>query len=436
MKKHVLPKLLIASALAVTIGTTFALSSFQQKDEPVIQTLAGEGNYYSGISDDLTGTDLLNALHTLNSNKRKKTIGYDGLKTTLKLTERAASTPSDKMVGFYDNALVSASWDNQATWNREHIWPNSRGGGSKNKGGLSSPYVDADIHMTRPASVSINSARGNLMFGTIAGTTYDPGQYVAEYRGVAARIIFYCAIADTRLSLTENESDASSNSTMGKLSDLLRWNLQYAPTTDTNANLALQVEQNRNEVIYSNSSLQGNRNPFIDHPEYACKIWGNTNESTRRICGLSSDAPTAITLNDTEQTINVGETYQLRVASVTPENANNTVTWASSSNSIATVSTSGLVTGVKAGTVTITASSKINTFIKATCTITVVQNGGGDDSSETSETPPTSESEPSKPDNKKKGCHASLSMMSIFIPVLSGVVLVTLVIVRKKRKEE
>ena len=56
MKKHTLPKLLIASALAVTIGTTFALNRFQQKVEPATQTLAGEGSYYSGISDDLTGT--------------------------------------------------------------------------------------------------------------------------------------------------------------------------------------------------------------------------------------------------------------------------------------------------------------------------------------------------------------------------------------------
>ena len=433
MKKHVLPRLLIASALAVTIGTTFALSSFQQKDEPVIQTLAGEGSYYSGISDDLTGTDLLNALHTLNSTKRKKLVGYKPFRY---FAAKCDVDPdgSGKIIGFYDNKKVGPSWDSGSTWNREHVWPNVRDGDK----------VEDDAHMVRPAATSTNSNRGSQGFGT---DSYDPGQFVNYYRGAAARIIFYAAIADTSLQVVDfpfdydgvgNGNHGYPVGSMGSLSDMLQWNLQYQPqdTSFTGANdLARRTELNRNEVIQNDSDGQGNRNPFIDHQEYACKIWGNTNEKTRRICGLSSDAPTAITLNETDKTINVGETYQLRVASVTPENANNTVTWASSDNNIATVSTSGLVTGVKAGTVTITASSKVNTFIKASCAITVVQNGG-ETSSETSEEPTTSESEPSKPDNKKKGCHASLSMMSIFIPVISGVALVTLVIVRKKRKEE
>ncbi len=30
-------------------------------------------------------------------------------------------------------------------------------------------------------------------------------------------------------------------------------------------------EKNRNDIIYQH---QGNRNPFIDHPEFADKIWG------------------------------------------------------------------------------------------------------------------------------------------------------------------
>ncbi len=73
---------------------------------------------------------------------------------------------------------------------------------------------------------------------------------------------------------------------MGKLSDLLKWNLQYLPSTSETADTALRVEQNRNNVIESNAALQGNRNPFIDHPEYACKIWGNTNSATKSICGM------------------------------------------------------------------------------------------------------------------------------------------------------
>ena len=28
------------------------------------------------------------------------------------------------------------------------------------------------------------------------------------------------------------------------------------------------------------------RNPFIDDRNYACKIWGNTNSTTRALCGI------------------------------------------------------------------------------------------------------------------------------------------------------
>lgn len=48
----------------------------------------------------------------------------------------------------------------------------------------------------------------------------------------------------------------------GKLSTLLQWH-QQDPVDDW--------ERNRNNVIYE--SYQGNRNPFIDHPEWVTSIW-------------------------------------------------------------------------------------------------------------------------------------------------------------------
>ena len=228
--------------------------------------------YYSSISDSLTGKDLRDALNKLNSSKRKKTIGYKQHRYYYQYTERTPDMPEGKMLGFYDNALVSDTWDDQKTWNHEHVWPKSLGGGR----------VEGDIHMPRPTNVKINSDRGNKYY---AEDIYDPGQFVREYRGISARIIFYCAIADKSLSIIDDTSGGSSE--MGKLSDLLKWNLAYLPNTADDAPIAYRVEQNRNEQIYSHPQLQGNRNPFIDHPEYACKIWGTTNSETKKICGLN-----------------------------------------------------------------------------------------------------------------------------------------------------
>ena len=232
-------------------------------------------DYYKDISETAQGTELLNALNSLNTTKRKSLIRYSGFKTMFQYTEvdPQGTTPEGKMVGFYDNTLVNKIWDNEETWNREHVWPNSRGGS----------YVEDDILMPRPTSVKINSERGNLVYGTGANA-YDPGTYLAEYRGIAARIIFYCAIADK--SLVVNEETGNNGNNMGILSKLLEWNLQYPPEGYYSDKLALRVEWNRNYVNSLGASFQGNRNPFVDHPEYACRIWGATNSKTRQACGM------------------------------------------------------------------------------------------------------------------------------------------------------
>jgi len=244
--------------------------------EPSISIDDDTKEYYASIDDSKTGNDLLNELNALNNTKRKKKITYAGLKTALQYTEidPNGTTPQGKMYGFYDNALVASTWDNEKTWNREHVWPKSRGGDK----------VEADLLMPRPTSVSINSERGNKVYGTASGA-YDPGKYIAEYRGIAARIVFYCAIAEKSLAI--NESTDSSSNSMGILSQLLKWNLEYLPGGKDSESLALRVEWNRNEANEKNEKLQGNRNPFVDHPEYACKIWGSTDAKTRAACGIS-----------------------------------------------------------------------------------------------------------------------------------------------------
>lgn len=337
----------------------------------VISELAGPGDYYDSIDDSLTGDDLKNALVNLNSSIRKSTVGYGGLRTLYQIIDRDWTGKEDdgKVVGFYDNALLGPDWDSGSTWNREHVWPNSRGGGSGG-GSSTSPTVDQDAHMPRPTSTKINSSRGNMAYAESGA--YDPAsESIENYRGIAARIIFYCAIADTNLTIVDSTNFG--NTSMGKLSDLLKWNLQYLPSTSADAALELRVEQNRNETIQT-QTIQKNRNPFIDHPEYACKIWGNTNSTTKQICANSYDeiVPTKIELNKTELNLKTGESETL-TASTLPTNATKSFTWTSSNSNVATVSSYGLVKALGEGIATITVTSTLDSSIKATCSVTVTK---------------------------------------------------------------
>lgn len=216
------------------------------------------GTYYNQISDELRGKDLLLQLDNLLDSTSHPTINftYKGL-----MSEVFPYTDGKdgKLYAFYRGTLASSG-----SMNREHVWPNSRGGN----------YVERDPHMVRPTLTSDNSERGNAFYNESGN--YDPGEFGAyQYRGICARIIFYCAVKaqENGLNLVDKNTDSTSNKSMGKLSTLLKWNLEY----DIDA-----TEIQRNDVLYT--KFKHNRNPFIDDRNYACKIWGDTNAETRGVC--------------------------------------------------------------------------------------------------------------------------------------------------------
>ena len=91
--------------------------------------------------------------------------------------------------------------------------------------------------------------------------------------------------------------------------------------------------------------------------------------------GMNSEAaskkPTKITLKATSKTVDIKGKVKVSVKSVKPSNASKSVTYKSSNKKIATVSSKGIVTGKKKGTVKITATSKTNKKVKSTIKITV-----------------------------------------------------------------
>jgi len=177
---------------------------------------------------------------------------------------------------------AAPEYDGGNGWNREHVWAKSRGDFGTTLG------AGTDTHHLRAADVSTNSARSNRAFAEctdpytdVAGTYNGPTpaftsstEYVwmppASVKGDVARMIFYMATryeganGEPDLELTELVlANTDKTPVHGVLSDLLAWHA--ADPVDAS-------EQNRNEVIFG---YQGNRNPYIDHPEYVDQIWGS-----------------------------------------------------------------------------------------------------------------------------------------------------------------
>ena len=216
-----------------------------------------------------TGTALRTALHgVIDGNTR---LSYDQVWTALKDTDQDPANPSN-VIELYTGRSIAKSSNGGGTgqWNREHVWAQSRGGFSTSAG------PGTDLHHVRPEDVSVNSTRGNKDFdnggSAVSGCTdcwtdgdsFEPRDAV---KGDVARMLFYMAIryegGDGFNNLEMSSTVGSSSSQIGDLETLLAWN--SADPVDA-------FEMRRNDRIHA--AWQGNRNPFIDHPEWASSIWG------------------------------------------------------------------------------------------------------------------------------------------------------------------
>ena len=97
--------------------------------------------------------------------------------------------------------------------------------------------------------------------------------------------------------------------------------------------------------------------------------------TTVSAAALTADAatvkPKSLTISAAAKTVDIGGKVTVKVKSVKPANASKSVTWKSSNKKVATVTSKGVVKGLKKGTVKITATSKANKKVKKTITIKV-----------------------------------------------------------------
>jgi len=238
--------------------------------------------YYDNASGKI-GTQLQQALHDIIDNHTA--VSYSTIWTSFKTTDKK---PNGKVWDMYSDipggtppyeyTFVSDQCGNYGgegdCYNREHSWPKSWFNDMN-------PMYTELFHIVATDGY-VNGMRSNYPFGDVGsaswtslngsklGTCSTPG-YTGivfeprdEYKGDFARNYFYMA---TRY---YNEDSGWPGSDMVTGSQFKPWAkamlLIWAQQDPVS-----QKEIDRNNAVFA---IQHNRNPYIDHPEYANSVWG------------------------------------------------------------------------------------------------------------------------------------------------------------------
>ena len=132
--------------------------------------------------------------------------------------------------------------------------------------------------------------------------------------------------------------------------------------------------------ITLNESLEGTLSGLTAGKEYKIKAILKNGETVVNVKSIQETAKPpvlieSITLNKTSLTLEV-EGKETLTATIKPDDADNkTLTWTSSEPTIATVSSTGEITGVKAGETTITVTANDAGKKSAACKVTVIEKG-------------------------------------------------------------
>ena len=311
---------------------------------------SGNSTYYSSIGNE-TCENLKTALHNLI--KDHTVVSYNSLWTHYQTTDDHLNDAGSETIVWDMYSDNPSGSENEFTfvteqcgtyqsegdcYNREHTFPRSWWGGS-----TSEPQY-TDIFAVVPADGWINGVRSNNPYGEVQGgtetqitnngsklgssSTTIPGysgsvfEPIDAYKGDLARGYLYMATRYEDVIATWENSNTESDAVLDGTSYTVfeSWMLNLLISWHNNDPVD-QKEIDRNEAIYG---IQGNRNPFIDHPEYVALIWGNCD-------GGDTESP-SIPAN--------------LIASNTTENATN-LSWNNATDNVAVVGYNVYQEGIK-----------------------------------------------------------------------------------------
>ncbi len=249
--------------------------------------ILSNGIYSSDLSEyylnakNKTGNELKNVLHDII--KKHKTVSYDSLWIYYKKTDTRENGEPHCIYSNYPFKIFKQNQGGQtgrigSFLTREHSWPKQWWGGFKN-----SAY--SDLFHVILGDAHVNGQKGVKPLGEVGkefnqwaisktgfareglgydGEVFEPAD---EYKGDFARGYLYFAVRyltgnnHLNCSVSEMIQDNGIDFEPWAISMLLKWH---------KADPVSKRELKRNDEIYK---IQGNRNPFIDNPEYADLIW-------------------------------------------------------------------------------------------------------------------------------------------------------------------
>lgn len=240
-------------------------------------TPAIPAGYYSSL-EGLSGSALKQELQNIIANPNVvRAHSYGDVVDILKKADQNPQNSNQVWLMYVDTPRAKIDYQIGSSgvgkWNREHIYPQSRGGftnGTSDTADGINIWLPtgpndilaghADAHHIRAEDGPENSSRGNKDYGL---TDYNgPAGTLGSWKGDVARAVFYMAVRYNGLSVVNGNPVDTTVGQLGDLATLLQWNMTD-PSDD--------FEMNRNNYIYT---WQINRNPFIDYPSLANYIWG------------------------------------------------------------------------------------------------------------------------------------------------------------------
>lgn len=259
----------------------------------VLTTLGQIPNGYYDNASGKSGAELKTALYNIIKGHTDK--GYDGLYVIYTTSD---NLPSGKVWDMYSIKADGTAnyWFNHASadrcgsystegdcYNREHTFCDSWLGKASPQRSDAHHIVPTDGYVNnrrssfphgKVGSVSWTSSNGSKLGSSDAstgytGTVFEP---IDQFKGDFARMYFYMATRYENL-IAGWVNNGSANAILaGNAYPAYKTWFKDLMLTWHNLDPVSQKEIDRNNAIYAQ---QNNRNPYIDHPEYAEMVWGN-----------------------------------------------------------------------------------------------------------------------------------------------------------------